>query len=421
MDLHSVDVFAARGYPWAEWDLLRREAPLHWYERPGIDPFWCVTLHEDVHAISADNESFITGGPVLRLATIEKETRAREVRARRDARLGWDPNEPLDLIFMDDPQHSEFRRLLARQFTPARCREMGDSLDAQAQRFVEEFRVALATAEPVDLVEGFSVKLPLGTICELMGLPVDDWSSIHRWTDSKFDTDSTEWSLPGETRADMRRRLRTEFFNYFDDLIARRHVVPGHDFASTLVHASVDGKPLTQQQLHGYFSLLFGAGNETSRNATTGGVVALLQHPAELARLKANPELLESAVEEILRWVSPVLHFARTATRDVTIRGQTIRKGDTVALWYPSANRDENVFDDPYRFDIARSPNPHLTFGFGAHFCLGTSLARHELRAIFGELLRTGLLDTIEIASEPTWLADVHVGAVTHQLVRRRA
>lgn len=422
IDLHTVGEFGRRGYPWAEWDLLRRDAPLYWYERDGIDPFWCVTRFDDVHAVSTDDTTFVNSGPYLRLATREAVARGADVRARRDARYGWDPDEPYDMVFKDDPEHTEFRMLVSREFTPARCRRIASSLTEHARRFVAEFVALLDRDGHADLVEDLAVKLPLATICEMMGASADDWSSIHKWTDSQFAVTETKWAEPGESLADMRRRLRVEHFEYLDGLIESGRARPGGgDLAALLAHAEIDGRPLTQQQLHGYLSLLFGGGNETTRNATTRGVVALLEHRDQLTLLRDDLDgVLDTAIEEILRWTSPVLHFARCATRDVELHGQHVRAGDTLALWYPSANRDERAFPDPYRFDVTRRPNSHLAFGHGAHFCLGANLARHELRAIFGELVRSGVLDRIEIAGEPEWLADVHVGAVTHLTVRYR-
>ena len=415
IDIHSIEKYLAGGYPWAEWDLLRREAPVHWYERLGIEPFWAVTSYDDVHTIGRDGTTFINGGPRLRLASTKHDTRMWEVKANRDARLEWDVDEPQDMVFMDDPRHVAFRKLVARHQTPARCRRMASALAKQSEQLVQEFSAALAEGEPVDLVEDFAVKLPLRTICEMMGIPVDDWTDIHRWTDSLFDTDSMAWAQPGEARRDMRKRLRIEFFAYLEDLMARKRAAPGDDLTSILVHAEINGRPLTQQQLHGYIVLLVSAGNETTRNATTRGIVALLEAPAERDRLQAEPgRWIESAVEEILRWTSPVIQFARTATRDVVVHGQAIAAGDTVGLWYPSANRDDAVFADPYRFDITREPNHHLAFGHGPHFCLGASLARWELRALFTELARAGLLARLQVTGPPEWMTDLHVGAMSH-------
>jgi cholest-4-en-3-one 26-monooxygenase len=418
VDIHSIRRYETDGYPWADWDLLRDEDPVHWYEREGIAPFWAITRYEDVKALGADDDSFVNGGPRLRLATRRHDERMWEVKAKRDALYGWDPAEPFDMVYFDDPRHSEFRLLVARGFTPAQCRRMASSLEDLAQRFVSGFESKLAADGRADLVNDLAVGLPLATICEMMGVPVDDWSDIHRWTDSSFDTDSMEWALPGETKAEMRRRLRVEFFQYIDALIERKRAEPGDDLASTLVHAELSAGPLTQQQLHGYLTLLIAAGNETTRNATSRGVIALLEHPDELARLRSDPDrYVETAVEEVVRWTSPVIQFARTATRDVTLHGKTIKAGDTIGLWYPSANRDERQFDDPYHFDVGRDPNYHVGFGHGPHFCLGANLARWELRAIFRALATSDVLDRIVLDGPGEYMTDLHVGTLTHQMV----
>jgi len=345
-----------------------------------------------------------------------------EVKAKRDERYGWDPAEPFDMVFMDSPRHLAFRSIVNRAFTPVRCRRMADTLADQSRRFVDEFEAALREAgpgTPVDLVDELSVKLPLGTICEMMGVPVDDYADIWRWTDSQFDSDSMAWGLPGEAKPDMRRRLRKEFHDYLTDLIERKRSEGGDDLAATLVNATVaDGGPLTDQQLHGYLQLLIGAGNETTRNATTRGLLALMEHPDQLRLLVSEPgRYVETAVEEILRWTSPVIQFARVATEDVTLHGQTIEAGQAVGIWYPSANRDEAMFDEPYRFDITRDPNYHLAFGHGPHFCLGANLARWELRAMFNELSARPWLTELSTAGPPQWLVDLHVGAIQHQPV----
>jgi cholest-4-en-3-one 26-monooxygenase len=421
IDIHSLELYEQRGYPWAEWELLRREAPVYWYDRPGIEPFWAVTRYEDVHAVGRDARTFINSGRRLRLHSIEHEERMWASKARRDELYGWDPDEPLDVVFMDQPRHTAFRMLTARAFTPNRCRAMAASLDGLARRFVAEFAEALDAAgdEPVDLVRALSFKLPLAAICELMGVPVDDYLDIHRWTDSVFDTESTEWALPGEPLRDMRRRLRTEYIDYYEALIADRRANPRDDVASELVNGEVDGRRLSQQQLHGYLNLLILAGNETTRNATTKGIMTLCEHPDQLELLCAEPaRWTEPAVEEILRWTSPVLQFARTAARDTELRGVPIKAGDTVGIWYPSANRDAEAFAEPERFDITREPNYHLAFGHGPHFCLGANLARWELRALFGELARTGILRRLEPAGPATITKDLHVSVIKHQPVR---
>jgi cytochrome P450 len=421
IDIHSLDLYTTRGYPWAEWELLRREAPVYWYDRPGIEPFWAVTRYADVQSVGRDARFFLNGGRRLRLHDIEHEERMWASKARRDELYGWDPDEPIDMVFMDQPRHTAFRLLAARAFTPARCRTMEASMAALARRFVDEFDAAVdgAAGSPIDVVRELSFKLPLAAICELMGVPVDDYLDIWRWTDSVFDTDSTEWALPGESLRDMRRRLRAEYFDYYERLIAEKRACPGDDVASFLVNGQVDGSRLTHQQLHGYLNLLILAGNETTRNATTRGIVTLLEHPDQLELLQREPERWTNpAVEEILRWTSPVLQFARTAAQDTEIRGVRVRAGDTVGIWYPSANRDAEAFVQPDRFDITREPNYHVAFGHGPHFCLGANLARFELRALFGELARRGVLRTLEVAGPPEITKDLHVSVVKRQFLR---
>jgi cholest-4-en-3-one 26-monooxygenase len=420
IDIHTLDLYATRGYPWAEWELLRREAPVYWYDRPGIEPFWAVTRYADVQAIGRDAATFVNSGRRLRLHSIEHEERMWASKGHRDRLYGWDPDEPLDLVFMDQPRHTAFRLLTARAFTPARCRAMAASLAGLAARFVGEFEAALerADGEPVDLVRELSLKLPLAAICDLMGLPTDDYLDVWRWTDSVFETESSEWALPGEARRAMRRRLRVEYFDYYEGLIAAKRARPSDDVISHLVNGEVDGRGLTQQQLHGYLNLLVLAGNETTRNATTRGILALLDHPGELERLCDDPDRwTEPAVEEILRWTSPVIQFARTAVRDTEIRGLPIRAGEVVGIWYPSANRDPAAFDRPDHFDITREPNYHLAFGHGPHFCLGANLARWELRALIGELARRGTLRQLEAVGPSVITKDLHVSVVKRQLV----
>ncbi len=424
IDIHSVALYHERGYPWAEWALLREHAPVYWYERDGIAPFWAITRYEDVKRISLDDKTFINSGPRLRLAADNYEARRLSARAKRISERGWDAQTPEDLVFLDNPEHRTLRLITARRFTSAYCRAMAANLASLAGEIVTEFDAALQHDEAVDLVEGLAVKLPLATICHMMGLPEEDWHDIHRWTDALLDIDNMRWARPYESRYDMRKRLHTEFHAYICSVIERKRAQPGDDLSSMLVHAEVDGRMLSEQELHGYLRLLITAGNETTRNAATRGAMLLMQHPEQCAHLERNPDgCVESLVEEVVRYTSPVIQFARTATSDVTLQGQRIRAGDTVGIWYPSANRDPRAFDAPDAFDVLRSPNPHLGFGRGVHFCLGANLARFELRALFRELGRKRLLSRIERAGPGRRLTDLHDGAIAELPVRllRRA
>lgn len=420
IDLHTIDRWHAGGYPWEAWARLRREAPVYWYERDGMDPAWMVTRHAEVKAVSADSASFVNSGPQLRYASQDYNARARIARLRKAELHGWDPDGADDMIYLDAPEHTKLRLLTARLFTPARCRAMAAMLDEHATAIVADFERALEGGE-ADLVNDLAVKLPLATICSMLGLPTSDWAAIHRWTDAMFDVDTMRWALPGEDRRAMRKRLHGEFHAYIDDVIATKRAHPGDDLATHLVQARIDGEPLGHQDLHGYLKLLISGGNETTRNATSRGVLALLDEPGQIALLEADPEgLVPTLVDEVVRFTSPVIQFVRTATRDAEVGGQTVRAGEMVVLWYPSANRDDAVFHEPDRLDVTRTPNDHVGFGHGVHFCLGANLARWELKAIFAALGRAGTLSRLEVAGPARWLTDLHVGTIAEVAVRRR-
>ena len=421
LDIHSIDKYTADGYPWAEWDLLRETAPCFWYEREGMEPFWAITRHADVKAIGADSKRFINGGGRLRIKSRDIDARYAGGHQAKVELYGWDPAEPDDMVFFDAPKHTDFRLLTARYFTPAQCRRMEVELLANARKLTAEFRTRLAAGETVDLVHDYSVALPLMTIGSLLGLDPGDWADIHRWTDALFDVDSMRFALPGEDRRTMRKRLHREFHDYVATLIETKRREPADDLASVVVNGEVGGAPMSEQQLHGYLKLLIAAGNETTRNALSRGTLALIENPAQVERLHEDPDaLVPSAVEEIVRWTTPVIQFARTAVADVELQGQTIRAGQHVGLWYGAANRDPRVFDRPYELDISRDPNEHLGFGHGGHFCLGANLAKWELRAALTALAETDILDRMEPAAEATWLTDLHVGAYKEAPVRFR-
>jgi cholest-4-en-3-one 26-monooxygenase len=427
LDITTTARYVEDGFPWREWDLLRDVAPVYWYDRPEVPACWVITRYDDVRQVERRPDLFRNAGPILRLDSDLRLQRLADFKVRQAERWGWDPDEPLDMVYLDRPEHVDFRMLSVPSFTRGAMVRLEQELATLARQFVDGFVAAARQAAAdggdcddgsVDVVSTLSLGVPLATICRIIGVPTDDWTDIVRWTDGlMFPGVATTYAFEGETGRDTRRRLGREYKEYLDALIADRRRRPGHDLASSLVHATIDGVPLTDQQLHGYLVLLVGAGNETTRNAITGGVHALLAHPSERDRLAADPTgLVETATEEILRWTSPVVQFARTAVADVEVAGVRIRAGDTVTLWYPSANRDERQFPDPYRFDIGRDPNHHLAFGFGEHFCLGANLARWELRAVFRELAQH--LGSLEPASAVRRHPDLHVPAIHEFRVR---
>ena len=424
VDITSMPRYIRQGYPWADWDLLRELAPVYRYQgRPRFAPFWAVTRYDDVRYVSSHSELFSNRG-VIRLDTDNGLSRLETYKRKRAERNGWNPEVALDLVYTDRPEHLDLRSITVRRFTPRAMAKLTNHLDDLAEQFVYEF-VQLArrrAPRPVDVVENLSVGLPLASICGLLGVPMADWPTIRRWSDQTLLTPDMNHPdvRAGETPSEVRRRAGQEYHEYRQHLIDAARRSPVDDDAgilSLLAHASLDGKPLDDQRLHGYIELLVGGGNETTRNAITGGLKALLEHPDQARLLAADPDSVpETATEEILRWVSPVIQFARTATADTELGGQRIGAGDVVVLWYPSANRDERQFPDPYRFDVTRWPNTHVAFGHGAHFCLGAHLARWELRALFRALAPH--LEHLRIAGEPERLPGLHVGAVREMLVR---
>jgi cytochrome P450 len=424
LDIHSTDLYVSRGYPWKEWDLLRREAPIHWYERDGIDPFYAITRHQDVLTVSKHSEVFVNSRRLRLQSRSDDERQAISIRMRNEMR-GWDPDEPSDFILMDDPRHRDFRLLTAKRFTPAALRKLEVHFADLSRQFASEFETELAASgqrgESCDFVKGFAEKLPLAAIGEMMGLPDGDWKRLKQLTNVMIGAPEVDFFEDGEDRNVGVWRAVEEMTEYMIRLVHDRRAKgpAAEDLSTQLIHSTLYGSQLTEQQLQGYLFVILAAGNETTQNAISGGVNALLENPEQRDLLCANPELVVSAAEEILRWTSPVLQFARTAIEDFELSGVEIKAGEDVGMWYPSANRDEAVFENPYAFDITRNPNRHLAFGgYGAHFCLGANLARWELRAALRALIP--VLPKMELAGRAERVPNLHVSAI-HRLPVRAA
>ena len=412
LDIHRPTRYA-QGFPWQEWDLLREKAPIFWYERDDIEPFWAVTRYDDVMEVSNHPEIFINGGPRLRLTLKGEPEVLRDGLDEFGRERDWDPKEPADFIFMDNPRHRHMRKLTSWAYTQSNMRAMLEHFEELARGFTQSYEQQLEAPENresgVDLVSGLAAKLPLAAVGEIMGLAEDDWKQILIWSNAVIGEVEPEHLLPGESVIQAARRNMYDFRLYLEELVreCRENGAERGGMIDRMVHTKVQGKHLTDQQLIGYLFVLIAAGNDTTRNATAGGIAALLEHPDQLRKLCDNPNLIPLAVEEILRWTSPVINFLRTATEDYDLAGTKITKGDTVGAFYPSANRDERDFEDPYRFAITRDPNPHITFGFGAHFCLGTNLARAELSASLKAILP--LLPKLKIAGPGSLIGHAHV------------
>jgi cholest-4-en-3-one 26-monooxygenase len=397
LDIATPEHYQRCGYPHAEWTWLRRHAPLFWYERPNVEPFWAVTKQADIVEISKQPEKFLIA-PRLAVFTLD---------------LGPPPEGVRHLLNMDPPDHARYRRLASGWFTPRAIRGMDDKV----ARITREILDTAAEHDGGDFVREVSARITIAVIADMLGVPREDRDLLFRWTNEVIAPEDPEFQRAGTAR-DTSDAARGELFSYFHALAERRRAAPSDDIVSVIVNGRIDGDTLAPVELLSYFFLLVVAGNETTRNAMTGGLLALLEHPGEWRKLRADPALLDTAVEEIVRWTTPVIQFCRTATEDYRLRDALIRKGQSVCLFYPSANRDEDVFPDPFAFRVDRNPNPHIGFGIGEHLCLGAHLARLELRHAFAQLGER--LEHCELNGPVERVRSSFVGGIKHAPMRWR-
>ncbi len=394
VDLSDPDAFVA-GIPHAAFQRLRTEAPVYWQpEKDGGRGFWAVTRYEDLMRVSKDPLTFSS--------------------ARGGTNIFEVPEEDLTMLRllmlnMDPPKHNKFRRLVSTGFTA----RMVTQLEPHVREICADLVDKVIERDTFDFVTEVAAELPLLVIAELLGVPAEDRHKLFEWSNSLVGFDDPEYKTSMETG----KIASAQMWAYANQLAAERKQHPLGDLVSVLMEAEVDGDRLTEMEFDSFFLLLAVAGNETTRNLISGGMRALIEHPEERARLVADPALLATGIEELLRWVSPLIHFRRTATRDVEMHGQTIREGDKVVIFYPSANMDERVFVNPHTFDVTRTPNDHLAFGIGEHFCLGANLARLEINAIFEELLKR--LPDLEFAGPVRRLRSNFINGIKAMPVRR--
>ncbi|CAN3127337.1 cytochrome P450 [Mycobacterium sp. smrl_JER01] len=381
---------------------LRAHNPVAYVEHGPYRPFWAVTKHADIMAIERANDLFLSEPRPL-LVTAEADDLAK---SQQEMGLGL-----RTLIHMDDPHHRKVRAIGADWFRPKAMRDLKIRVDELAKRYVDRMR---DIGPECDFVTDIAVNFPLYVILSLLGLPEEDFGRMHMLTQEMFGGDDDEYkrgSTPEEQMA-----VLTDFFNYFTALTASRRENPTEDLASAIANGLVDGEPMSDMDTLSYYVIVASAGHDTTKDAISGGLHALIENPGELARLQADPSLMGTAVEEMIRWSTPVKEFMRTAAEDTTVRGVPIAQGESVYLAYVSANRDEEVFTDPFRFDVSRDPNKHLAFGYGVHFCLGAALARMEMNSLFSELLPR--LESIELAGPAELSATTFVGGLKHLPVR---
>ena len=381
--------------------LLRREDPVHWVEGEGLgfNSFWAITKLADIFEIETKHQIFLNE-PRPILGTADDDRR----RAENGDLLRT-------LIHVDDPEHRNLRGVTSEWFLPKNLNKLDDKLNELARRFVDRM---LEFGGECDFARDVSMQMPLNVILSILGLPESDYGRMLTLTQEMFgaaDEDLQRGADPAELMAVIQ-----DFFAYFTALTESRRSEPTADLASVVANATIAGEPLTMMQTISYYVIAATAGHDTTASAMAGGMLALIENPDQLARLQADPSLMAAAADEMIRWVTPVKHFMRTATEDYVLRGKTIKGGQSVLLSYPSANRDEDAFADPYTFDVGRSPNKHLSFGFGVHYCLGAMLARMELKALFAELLPR--LRHVELAGEPALMKTVFVGGLKRLPIR---
>jgi cytochrome P450 len=372
---------------------------------PPSRPFWAITKHADIMDIERANDLFINE-PRPVLATAQADDMARE---QLDAGMGL-----RTLIHMDDPQHRVVRAIGADWFRPKAMRALKVRVDELAKIYVDKMMNAGGDIGECDFVQEVAVNYPLYVIMSLLGLPESDFPRMLKLTQELFGGDDAEFRR-GST-LDEQLQVLLEFFGYFSALTASRRAHPTEDLASAIANARIDGEPLSDVDTASYYVIVASAGHDTTSATIAGGLQALIENPTQRKRLRDNLDLMPLATEEMIRWVTPVKEFMRTATADTTIRGVPIAKGEAVYLSYVSANRDEEVFDDPFRFDVGRDPNKHLAFGYGVHFCLGAALARMEVNSFFTELVPR--LKSIELNGDPELIATTFVGGLKHLPIR---
>jgi cytochrome P450 len=376
---------------------LRANAPVSWVEVSNYRPFWAITKHVDIMDIERNNTLF-TNWPRPVLVTAESD----ELQAAAGVRT---------LIHMDDPQHRVVRAIGGDWFRPKAMRALKVRVDELAKIYVDKM---MATGPDCDFVQHVAVNYPLYVIMSLLGIPESDFPRMLKLTQELFGSDDAEFKR-GSTKDDQLPAL-LDMFQYFTGVTASRREQPTEDLASAIANARIDGEPLSDIDTVSYYLIVATAGHDTTSATISGGLHALIENPDQLECLRSDLALMPLATEEMIRWVTPVKEFMRTAADDTTVRGVPIAAGESVLLSYVSANRDEDVFDDPFRFDVGRDPNKHLSFGYGVHFCLGAALARMEVNSFFTELLPR--LKSIELDGDPQFTATTFVGGLKHLPVR---
>jgi cholest-4-en-3-one 26-monooxygenase len=392
VDLANLDTFV-EGVPHDMFDTLRRDAPLYFHPEANGSGFWCVVRYHDLEQISRDARVFSSEGGITLYESAETELE----------------QQRMMMLMMDPPRHTKLRLLVNKGFTPRMIEQLHDRIRQAAVDIID----TIAERGECDFVVDVAAELPLQVIAEMMGVPQADRHKVFEWSNRLIGSEDPEYAVSAEDA----HGAAMELFRYANDLAAEKRAHPGDDLVSTLLAAEVDGERLSDLEFDLFFELLAVAGNETTRNLISHGMLALAENPDQRDLLLGDPSLLPGAVDEMLRYASPVMYMRRTARADLELHGERIREGDKVALWYIAANHDPEVFADPHRFDIRRTPNDYLAFGGGGpHFCLGSHLAKLEIRVMFEELLTR--LPDVELNGPVQRLRSNFINGIKHMPVR---
>jgi cytochrome P450 len=401
-ELVHPDYYGENGPPYAIWDRLRAESPVHACEVKDIEPFWAVTRQEEIKYISSTPELFLSEPGITLLPTDREIDRDDGIGAMKV------------VINTDPPVHRDLRKVASPSLTPRAVKSMREVIYTSARQLVDELAADGGEGE-TDLAMGVAVSHPLRILAKAIGVPEDKEAQILNLSNRLFAPDDVELG-GGQNSPEEFAKLGQEFLELFLPIVEDRRKNPTNDLASVIANAKINGELMGPMETLGYYLIVFSAGHDTTKNSLAGGFWQLINNPAEFAKVQKDPSRAPDAVEEMIRWASPVNYMKRTAAQDTVIAGQKIRKDECVVMFYASANRDESVFEDPYTFSIDRNPNRHIAFGHGEHFCMGTHFARQSMRAIVEQL--AARVEHWELAGEPEWIRASFVVGLKHLPVR---
>ncbi len=369
---------------------MRKKDPVSWVEPEDYRPFWAITKHEDIIEIEKQNEIFIND-PRTTLMDIPTEDAIKEF-------TGGNHLLVRTLVHMDNPDHQIYRSLTQKWFAPPNLESLKKDIRNIAKEYVNKM---IDHGSECDFAKDVAIFYPLRIIMSILGVPKEDEPKMLRLTQELFGG-RDEDMIRDESETSSESNTITDFFEYFNALTEDRRKNPTNDVSSIIANAQINNEQLGHLEAMSYYVIIATAGHDTTSSSTAGGILALIENPDQLSKLKNNPNLMTSAVEETIRWVTPVKNFFRTATQNYNLKDREIKKDDSILLCYPSGNRDEEIFDDPFKFKVDRSPNRHLAFGHGAHLCLGKYLAKIEMEIFYEELFKK--IDNIQLNGEPEWV-----------------